>query len=139
MQLDSNNPILRLCAEGINREGESKEEAHSLYQQAWNEATDDYEKFIAAHYLARAQPSTADKLRWDETALVMALQTNNAEVKGAFPSLYLNIAKGYEDLNDLINARKNYQLAASFSSHLLDDGYGTMIRAGIAAGIDRVK
>lgn len=139
MQFDPNNPIVRLCAEGINREAENREEAQGLYRQAWSEATDAYGKFIAAHYLARVQPSVVDKLRWDETALTMALQTDNAEIEGAFPSLYLNIAKGYEDLNDLVNARRHYQLALSFSGQLKDDGYGNMIRSGIAAGIERVN
>jgi rifampin ADP-ribosylating transferase len=57
---------------------------------------------------------------------------------GAFPSLYLNIAKCYEDLNDLGNAKRNYELALSFSNLLPDDGYGNMIKGGIKNGIERV-
>lgn len=139
MQFDPDNPIIRLCAEGINREGESKEAACKLYHQAWNEAITSFEKFIAAHYLARVQPSAAEKLQWDKTALAMALQTNDESAKAAFPSLYLNIAKGYEDLNDLVNARQHYQLALSFSEQFKEDSYGKMIRAGIVAGIGRVE
>ena len=85
-----------------------------LFLQAWNEATNDFEKFIAAYYVARHQKNVSDKLKWLETALQFALKINNDTVKSAFPSLYLNIAKCYEDLNDPDNAKKNYELAISF-------------------------
>jgi len=52
--------------------------------------------------VARHQGNTEDKLKWDETALQLALKINDDNVKEAYPSLYLNIAKGYEDLHDLI-------------------------------------
>lgn len=43
-------------------------------------------------------------------------------VSGAFPSLYLNIAKCYEDLNDRERAKKSYELANSYSSNPSDSG-----------------
>jgi tetratricopeptide (TPR) repeat protein len=140
MQFDPNNNVVRLCAQGMDMEGEGRpEEASKLFFQAWNEATNDFEKFTAAHYVARHQKSVNDKLKWDETALQLALKINNETVKGTFPSLYLNIAKCYEDLKDLDNARKNYQLALSFTNLLPDSGYGNMIKGGIMNGIARVK
>jgi tetratricopeptide (TPR) repeat protein len=78
-------------------------------------------------------------LKWDEIALQSALKINDDNVKEAYPSLYLNIAKCYEDLNDFSNARKNYESALSFTNLLPDDGYGNMIKSGIANGIERVK
>jgi rifampin ADP-ribosylating transferase len=140
MQFDPNNNVVNLCAQGMDMEGKGKpEDASRLFLQAWNEATNDFEKFTAAHYVARHQKSIADKLKWDETALQLALKINNDTVKGIFPSLYLNIAKCYEDLNDFDNARKNYQLALSFTNLLPDNGYGNMIKGGIMNGIARVK
>jgi tetratricopeptide (TPR) repeat protein len=139
MQFDPNNTIVKLCAQGMALEGEGKsEEALQLFQQAWNEATNDFEKFIAAHYVARHQNSVAEKLQWDETALDLALKINDPKMKGSYPSLYLNIAKCYEDMKDFDNARKNYQLALSYTNFLPDDGYGNMIRSGINKGIERV-
>ncbi len=41
----------------------------NLFQQAWNDATNDFEKFLAAHYIARHQKSVSDQLHWLETAL----------------------------------------------------------------------
>jgi len=138
--IDTNNKIVKLCSEGMELEGQGKKkEALKLFQQAWNEATNDFEKFTAAHYVARHQENIGDKLKWDETALKLALKINNDDVKGALPSLYLNVAKCYEDLNDIQNARTNYNLALSFSNLLPENGYGNMIKVGIINGIDRVK
>ena len=140
MHFDTNNKIVKLCSEGMELEGRGrKEDALILFQQAWDEATNDFEKFTAAHYVARHQENIADKLKWDETALQLALKINEDNVKGALPSLYLNIAKCHEDLNDFQNAKINYKLALSFSSLLPDNGYGNMIKGGIKNGIDRVK
>jgi tetratricopeptide (TPR) repeat protein len=140
MQFDPDNTIVKLCAQGMTLEGEGKKtEALKLFQQAWDEATNDFEKFTSAHYIARHQENTLDKLQWDEIALQSALKINDDNVRGAYPSLYLNIAKCYEDLHDFSNARKNYQLALSFTNLLPDDGYGNMIKGGIMNGIERVK
>ena len=104
-------------------EGKGEHEAASrLFLQAWNEATDDFEKFIAAHFVARHQQTVSDKLQWLETALQFALRTNNEGVKGAFPSLYSSIAKCHEDLSDPDNAKKNYELAMSFTGEPSDKG-----------------
>ena len=120
-------------------EGAAKpEEAAEVFQQAWDEAADNVEKFVAAHYIARHQSSVADKLKWDEIALSLALEIKDEQVKGAYPSLYLNIAKCYEDLKDFAKARENYELALRHTDFLLNDGYGDMIKAGIANGLARV-
>jgi rifampin ADP-ribosylating transferase len=140
MYFDQTNNIVKLCAKGMEMEGKGKnKEARKLFFQAWNESTNDFEKFIAAHYVARHQDSIADKLKWDEIALNLALEINDDHVTKAFPSLYLNIAKGFEDLKDFENARKNYKLALSFTNQLTDNEYGNMIKNGIINGAERVK
>jgi len=140
MQFDPDNKIVKLCVQGMDMEGEgNQEEAGNLFLQAWNEATNDFEKFTAAHYVARHQKRIEDKLKWDETSLQLALKINDTTIKGAYPSLYLNIAKCYEDLNDLANAKNNYELALSFTNLLADNGYGNMIKGGIMNGIERMK
>lgn len=140
MQFDPNNNVVKLCAQGMSFEGEGKkEEAYEMFLQAWNEATTDFEKFTAAHYVARHQRSIADKLYWDKTALDLALKIDDKEIKGSYPSLYLNIAKCYEDLGNNREAENNYQLALSFAGDLPDDGYGKMIKSGIVSGLERVR
>ncbi len=123
MEFDPGNHVVKLCMQGMYMEEKDKpEEASRLFLQAWNEATNDFERYIAAHYVARHQKSAPDKLKWSETALQFALKINNDSVKGAFPSLYVNIAKCYEDLNDFDNAKKNHELAISFMGKLSDNG-----------------
>jgi len=123
MEFNPRNHIVQLCLQGMGMEEKGKpEEANKLFRQAWNEATNDQEKFIAAHYVARYQINVSDKLKWLETALQFALKINDDSVKSAFPSLYVNIAKCYEDLNDLEKAKKNYDLANSLKDKPSDKG-----------------
>jgi hypothetical protein len=123
MEFNPNNTIIKLCLQGMDMEGKGKpEEASALFLQAWNEASTDFEKFIAAHYVARHQKNVPDKLKWTETALQFALKINDDTVKSAFPSLYSNLAKCYEDLNDPDNAKKNHELAISFQEKPSDRG-----------------
>ena len=98
------------------------EEASKFFSQAWDEATNDYEKFTAAYYVARHQEDVRDKLKWLETSLQFALKIDDESVKAAFPSLYSNIAKCYEELSDLDSAKKNFELAKSFQEKPSDKG-----------------
>ncbi len=139
MQFDPSNKVIQLCAKGMEMETNQKpEEAQTLFLQAWNEATNDFEKFTAAHYVARHQKSTQAKLKWDELALAFALKINDSSMPANYPSLYLNIAKCYEDLKDFGNAQKNYQVALSYADLLPDNGYGQIIKSGIKNGIQRL-
>ena len=140
MNFPQNNKVVQLCSKGMELEGQGLvAEASKFFAAAWNSAETDFEKFTAAHYVARHQANIADKLKWDETALHHALQIDEESVKGTLPSLYLNIGKCYEDLNDLDKARNNYETAFSFTGFLPDDGYGKMIKAGIVRGLEKVK
>src|SRR5204863_3489683 len=123
MEFNPNNNVIKLCMEGMGLEEKGQPaEARRLFLLAWNETTNDFEKFIAAYYVARHQENTSDKLKWLETALQFALKVNNDSVRSAFPSLYSNIAKCYEDLSDPGNAKKNYELAISFKDKISDNG-----------------
>jgi tetratricopeptide (TPR) repeat protein len=140
MQFDISNDVVKLCAEGMELEGQGRTaKAIEMFQQAWDQSSNYFEKCISAHYVARHQESIEAKLKWDETALEFALKIGDQNIRGTFPSLYLNIAKCYEDLNDLSSARINYKLALSYTDLLPDDGYGNMIKVGIMSGIERVK
>lgn len=123
MEFNPSNNVIKLCVHGMDMEGNGKpEEASRIFLQAWNEATNDFEKFIAAYYVARHQGNVPDKLKWHETALRFALEVNDESVEAALPALYSNIAKCYEELNDLEGANKNYELAASFTDKPSDNG-----------------
>ena len=140
MQFDPNNKIVKLCAKGIEMEAhENALLAKEIFLQAWEEASDDTEKFIAAHYVARHQKTVEDKLKWDKIALEFALKINDNDIQSNYPSLYLNIAKCYEDIGDMKNAHDNYLVALSFVDSLPVSGYGQMIKSGVEQGLQRTS
>jgi hypothetical protein len=123
MEFNPHNHIVKLCIQGMGMEEKGNlEEAGKIFLQAWNAATNDFEKFLAAHYVARHQKNVSDKLKWLEMTLQFALGINDNTVKSAFPSLHFNIAKCYEDLGDPDKAKKNYGLATSFKDKPSDTG-----------------
>jgi hypothetical protein len=136
MEFSPSNIVVRLCIQGMNMEEKGMpEEAGSLFLQAWKEAANDFEKFIAAYYVARHQKNVSDTLKWYETSLQFALSVNNDAVSSAFASLYLNIAKCYEVLGDVDNAKRNHELSVSFAGTPADKGpfyHGT--RADLQVG-----
>jgi tetratricopeptide (TPR) repeat protein len=123
MEFNPNNHIVKLCLQGMGIAEKGKDdEANKLFLQAWNESTDDFEKFIAAHYVARHKKDISDKLKWLETTLQFALKINNDSVKSAFPFLYSEIAKCLEELGNPDKAKQNYELAISFDEKPSDKG-----------------
>jgi rifampin ADP-ribosylating transferase len=123
MEFNPSNNVVKLSLQGMSMEEQGKsEEAIKLFLQGWSEATDDLEKFIAAYYVARHQKNISDRLKWFETALQFALKINDDSVKSAFPSLYSNIAKCYEELGDPDKAKKNGELASWYNDKPSDKG-----------------
>jgi len=123
MEFSPFNNVVKLSLQGMDMEEKGKPgEALKLFLQGWNEATNDFEKFIAAYYVARHQETIPGKLKWLETALQFALKINDDAVKSAFPSLYSNIAKCYEELGDRDKAKENSELAISFKNNPSDKG-----------------
>ena len=98
------------------------EEAALLFIEAWNETIDDFERFIAAFYVARHQKNMADKLKWQETSLPFALKLNEVSVMSAFATLYLNIAECYEALVEPDKAKENEELSNSYTLPPADKG-----------------
>jgi tetratricopeptide (TPR) repeat protein len=123
MEFSPFNNVVKLCLQGMEMEEKGKpDEATKLFLQAWNDATNDFEKFLAAHYLVRHQKTVSDQLNWLETALEFVLKVNNDAVNSALPSLYLNIAKCYEDLGDSDKAKANSDLAITYKYNPSDKG-----------------
>lgn len=139
MLFDHNNPIVKLCANGMMAEGEGdREKAGQLFTQAWNEAQSDFEKAVVAHYVARHQQSLTEQLRWNELALEHALQSREEAANALLPSLYLNAGKDHEDLNNFAEARRHYEAGLKHASHLPEDGYGQLVLRGIQNGLGRI-
>lgn len=112
--MDLNNPVIQLCMDGTHAEfGHRLEDARSLYQQAWEARTDDYDACIAAHYVARFQNSADESLRWNQRALEYANAGSDDRVKDFYPSLYLSLGRSYELMGYPTEAQRYYDLAAA--------------------------
>ncbi|RYY90003.1 MAG: NAD(+)--rifampin ADP-ribosyltransferase [Chitinophagaceae bacterium] len=136
MDFDPNNKIVQLCLKGMELEDQQKPaEAATVFLQAWDAASNDFERFTAAHYVARHQSNARDRLQWLQKALRLATGIDNNTVKGALSSLHANIAQCYEDLGDDDNARKHRELSYHFQEMIYDTGpfyHGT--RADLKTG-----
>ncbi len=111
--MDLNNPVIKLCVEGTQAEFKGQiEEAKSLYQQAWEAVTDDFEACVAAHYVARFQENPEQRLYWNQLALDRADAVLDDRVKEFYPSLYLNMGQSFELLGHQEKAKYYYDLAA---------------------------
>jgi tetratricopeptide (TPR) repeat protein len=137
--MDPDNPVVKLCAQGIELEMKGRrDEARALYLQAWELRQDDVDACIAAHYLARHQESLAETLRWNELALTHAIRASADSVRSFYPSLYLNLGKSYEDLGDSSKARELYEQGEQCTSDVPSGGYGDVVRQGLHAALQRV-
>ncbi len=136
MEFNPNNPIIKLCIQGMAMEdARNHDQAGQFFMQAYDEATTDFEKYLGAFYLARHQNNAADKLNWYKTALQFAMQVNDDSVKGALSSLHTSIANCYEELGDMDSAKTHHNLAVATKADPSDQGpfyHGT--RADLQVG-----
>lgn len=138
--MDPSNPIVRLCAEGMEWEMKGElDKASTLFMTAWEQSADDFKKSIAAHYVARHQKTASDTLRWNQESLDRANAVDDLRVQGFYPSLYLNMGKSHEDLGNREEAKRFYELASTQINQLSGDRYGDIVRDGIARGLQRVS
>ena len=123
IQFSPSNHVVKLCLQGMNMEETGNPgEAAKLFLQAWNDATNDFEKFLAAHFVGRHQKTIAGKLNWLETSLRFALTVSDNAVTSALPTLYANIAKCYQDLHEHVKAKEYSDLAIARRYHPSDKG-----------------
>lgn len=136
--IDPENPVVKLCAEGIAAEGRHDHAAAlAFYTQAWELRTDEYEACIAAHYLARQQETLADALHWNQIALDYALAAPAELITEFLPSLYLNLGWSHEVLGDTAQARACYAQGAARLGMLPPGPYTDTVRAGLSRGLER--
>lgn len=123
IEFDPQNNIIRLCVNGMKmQENGNSKDAKNSFLKAWNDSTNNFEKFISAYYIALYEKILPDRLKWFETSLHYAIELNAENVKSAFPTLYLNIGKCYEGLDNLESAKVNYERSTSFSNEVTDNG-----------------
>jgi len=132
--IDGDSVVARLCAAGIAIDGDAAA-AGALFRQAWDARRDDYEASIAAHFLARHQPSLDESLYWNRVAAEHAEAVTDERAKPLLASLYLNLADNYVALGDSANAIIVAEQGVAALQFLPADGY----RDFVSRGLQRVR
>lgn len=115
MRFSPANAIVRLCLQGMAMEESQPQAALNVFLQAWNEAGDDYERFLAAFFVARRQENHSEQLQWYETALQLALKEKDPGITPALPVLYEALARCHETAHQAEQAKRFRTLAAGVS------------------------
>jgi hypothetical protein len=136
--MDPSNPIVRLCVQGIELEGSGRfDDAAQLFLNAWSQSTDDFERCIAAHYVARHQKNPVDTLLWNQRSLNHANAVFDERVGEFYPSLYLNMGRAHEDLGNREGAKRFYAMAAAVLHSLPEGRYGNGVRDAVEKALLR--
>lgn len=134
LSIDPTNPVVALCAAGMACEGEP-ETARQLFQKAWDTRRDDFDAAVAAHYLARRQPTPLLVLEWNARAVAHCECVRDGRATDLLPSLYLNLADSLLGVGRRAEARAVAERAAEHLPALRADGY----RSFIASAITRLQ
>ena len=137
MNIDPENPVVALCAAGMAVEGD-REHARTLFERAWSICRDDYDATIAAHFLARHQPSAAETLDWNERALRHARLVPDGRATEFLASLYLNVGDSYLAVDRLEDAAAAAEHARVNLDAVTEGGYRDFVERGIQRLSDRI-
>ena len=136
-EFDAVNPVMALCAEGMAAEG-TPEVARLLFEQAWAERRDDYEAAIAAHFVARHQPTPEETLRWNALAVRHAEAVEDGRAAAFLASLYLNLGDAQANVGDVEAGAESARRAARHLEALPPGGYREFVAMGIRRLAGRV-
>lgn len=138
MWFDPNNPVMALCAAGMQVDGEPAK-ALALFEQAWELRRDDFDASVAAHFVARHQSTPVATLQWNERALQHADALADDRVHALLPSLCLNLAESYRIDGRLDQAQVLALRGLAAVDQLpTDDGYAQFVRAGLNRLLQRL-
>ena len=134
MTLDATNPVVALCVEGMAIEGDA-DAARALFEKAWEICCDDFDAAVAAHFLARHQPTPELTLHWNAVAVEHAEAVKDERAQPLLASLYLNLGDAQRLTGNRRDAAAAVGKARAALVHLPAGGY----RDFVAMGIDRLE
>jgi hypothetical protein len=135
--IDPSNPVVALCAAGMAAEG-TPAEARRLFERAWTARRDDYDAAIAAHFLARHQPTPAETLRWNALAVRHAEAVADGRAAELLASLYLNLGDAQANVGEAAAATESARRAAGHLAAVPPGGYRELVALGIGRLAARV-
>ena len=135
--IDSDSQVARLCAAGMNVDGDPAA-ANALFMQAWESRRDDYEASIAAHFVARHQQTPEETVHWNQLAIDHAKGVTDGRALPLLASLYLNLGESLRVVGRRSQALDAAALGISALDHLPFDGYRTFVERGLERLKDRL-
>lgn len=148
---ETDQTMIRIgAAIGLSQRGEraaARQRLAGIWSEIGGEHGDPLYRCAVAHAMADVQDGVGDELAWDLRALAAAdLLTDervaaagvSSPVAGFYPSLHLNLAECYRKLGQLEHAREHLHRGQAAAGALGDDGYGAMIKRGLARLADRL-
>jgi hypothetical protein len=136
--IDPTNPVVALCAEGMAAEG-TPAEALIIFERAWAARRDDFDAAVAAHFVARHQPTPAETLHWNELAVRHAEAVGDGRAAELLASLYLNLADAQANVGDVAAAAVSARDAAAHLAALPPSGYREFVALGVGRLITRLS
>lgn len=125
--------------------------AKEMFARIWDdigEHGDAFHRVALAHSMADVQDDTHDELAWDLRALAAADELTDeraavggvvAPVRAFYPSLHLNLGEAYRKLGRVDEATEHCRLGRAATDALPADGYGDMVRNGLARLDARIR
>ncbi len=136
IEFSPNNDVVRLCLKGMALEQNNDlEGAKNTFFEALDNASCDFENYLASYFIAKNEIDILEKLKWFEATLEIANNIDDIAVKSALPLIYTNISDCYIKLGDLISSEKYIKLIGDNVEMPVDNGpfyHGT--KADLVAG-----
>lgn len=121
MPFDPNNPTVKRCLQAMAVESTDASQARRIALEAFREATDDFEKFLAAYYIARFEDGQVDRIHWLETSLGCATRSDDLSARTALGAVHEKLAEAYEDHGGRVEAAKHRALAQAVAHSMERD------------------
>lgn len=128
--------------------GGDRVRGRALLEEAWDGTEPEHHalRCVIAHYLADVQDDLAREVAWDEKALAAHSHVSDADLApvgiehaaAMAPSLHLNLGDGYLRQGRVEEAAAQLALAEETLPTLTADGYGDLVRRGVAGLAERV-
>ncbi len=122
-EFSPNNEVVQLCIKGMALEQNNDlETAKSIFFEAFDRASCDFEKYLASYFIAKNKVDTFEKLKKLLATLEIANKIDDIAVKSAVPLIYNNISDCYIELGDLSNSEKYIKLINETVETRVDNG-----------------
>ena len=137
--IDPENPVVRLVMQSNEAEvAGDRDRQRALLREAWEAATTPYERAVAAHYIARIQPTPAGSHHWNRDALDHARAASPEAVRALMPSLHLAFAESLERVGSFDRAAEVHRDAIEAASDLPEaEGYVRAAQDGLRRVAER--